>query len=60
MHTCTINGVADGTDEMMVNDIEPSDSSALLEPVRKLTTTKIIEDIRNFITSINNYRYVNS
>ena len=37
VHTCTVNGVADGTDEMIVNDIEPSDSSALLELVRKLT-----------------------
>ena len=39
MHTCTVNGLADGTDETMVNDIEPSDSTALLELVRKLTTT---------------------
>ena len=45
MHTCKANGVADGTDEMMVNDIKPSDSFALLEVVRKLTTTKAIKDI---------------
>jgi len=29
----------------MVNDIKPSDSFALLEVVRKLTTTKAIKDI---------------
>ena len=30
VHTCTVNGLSDVADEMMVSDIEPSDSNTLL------------------------------
>ena len=42
VHTCTVNGLSDSTSDMTVNNIEPSDSSALLVLSRKLTT-KIIK-----------------
>ena len=38
VHTCTENGISDGTDEMTVNDIKPPDSSTLLVALRNWTT----------------------
>ena len=37
VHTCTENGISDIDDETRVNDIEPSDSIALLVSFRNWT-----------------------
>ena len=41
VHTCTENGISDIDDETRVNDIEPSDSIALLVSFRNWTTKTI-------------------
>ena len=40
VYTCTVNGISDGTSEMIVNDMEPSDSTALPVSFSNCTTAK--------------------
>ena len=52
VHTCTENGISDVDDETRVNDIEPSDSIALLVSFRNWTAkTTNVKNINLCLTN---------